>query len=89
MKKLFTLLFVLPMIASMAQTAVTFNVNMQGLDVSPNGIHVAGNFQSEAGFPSDWDPSSTEMFDIGGDIYSVTLFLPQGVYEFKYVNGNT
>ncbi|MFN5319173.1 MAG: T9SS type A sorting domain-containing protein [Bacteroidia bacterium] len=88
MKKIFTLLLVLPMVASMAQTAVTFSVNMQGLDVSPNGIHVAGNFQSEAGFPTDWDPSATEMFDIGGGIYSVTVSLPQGVYEFKYINGN-
>jgi hypothetical protein len=88
MKKLLSLFFALQIVASFAQTAVTFNVNMEGLNVNPNGVHIAGNFQSEAGFPSDWDPAATEMFDIGGGIYSVTVSLPQGVYEFKYINGN-
>lgn len=72
-----------------AQFNVTFQVGMNYQTVGPNGVHIAGNFQAAAGFPGDWDPSTTEMTDANGDgIYEVTVSLPAGDYQFKYVNGN-
>ncbi len=67
--------------------AVTFNVNMQEIinagALSPNGVHIAGDFQG-------WDPATSEMTDMDGDgIYSFTATLSEGtVTQFKFVNGN-
>ena len=36
-------------VSAMAQVSVTFQVDMNGETVSPNGVHVAGDWQSEAG----------------------------------------
>jgi hypothetical protein len=84
-----TLAFVLLTYAtSFAQSFVTFSVNMSGQAVSPNGVHIAGNWQSEAGYPSDWDPSTCEMSEIGDGIYTFSAFIPEGIYEFKFINGN-
>jgi len=66
---------------------VTFAVDMSLQTVSANGVHMAGNFAS-AGY-SDWDPAGIELLDgDGDDIYEVTLALPNGSYQYKYVNGN-
>lgn len=63
-------------------TSVTFQVNMNQQTVSPNGVHLAGVFQG-------WNPGSTLMTDPDADgIYSVTLALAPGTYQYKYVNGN-
>ncbi|MBN2174340.1 MAG: hypothetical protein JW731_09420 [Bacteroidales bacterium] len=63
-------------------TEVTFKVDMSEQTVSPNGVHVAGSFQG-------WDPSSTEMTNIGDDVYEVTATVMEGeTIEFKYINGN-
>lgn len=72
-----------------AQYEVTFQVDMSMQSISPNGIHLAGDFQSEAGFGSDWNPSSTELFDADGDLtYEITVDIPAGTYEYKFINGN-
>jgi len=68
---------------------VTFSVDMSGQTVSGNGVHVAGSFQSEAGFAGDWDPATTVLSDQGGGIWSVTLTIPAGYYEYKFVNGSS
>ncbi len=70
--------------------SVTFRVDMSQETVSSNGVHIAGNFQSQAGLGSDWDPASTGLADPDGDqIYQVTVdAIPQGVYQYKFVNGN-
>jgi len=68
---------------------ITFRVDMNNEVLSTNGIHIGGNFQSEAGFPSNWDPSTTQMLDNDGDnIFEITLDIPAGYWEFKYINGN-
>ena len=68
---------------------VTFRVNMENEEVSQNGVHIAGTFQEDAGFPSNWDPGSTKLFDLNGNnIYETTLSLTPGTYLYKYVNGN-
>ena len=63
---------------------VTFNVDMSGEAVSPNGVHIAGSFQG-------WDPAATELTDPKADgIYSVTVQIPEGtVAQFKLINGDT
>lgn len=73
-----------------ANYSVTFVVDMSNQTVSADGVHIAGDFQVTAGFPNDWDPSSTEMLDLDGDsIYEYTVILPSGNYEYKFINGNT
>ena len=68
-----------------AQTSVTFLVNMQGLTVNANGVHIAGTFQSP-----QWQPGATAMTDADGDgIFEYTTTVPTGVpIQFKFINGN-
>ncbi len=69
---------------------VKFAVNMQGQTISPNGIHISGDFQDEAGYPADWDSEATELLkEAGTDIYSITVNIPAlRKYEYKFVNGD-
>lgn len=61
---------------------VTFQVDMTYRTVSPNGVHIAGNFQS-------WNPSATLMSNIGGNIYAVTIDIAAGTaIQYKFLNGN-
>lgn len=61
---------------------ITFRVDMSQQSVSPLGVHVAGNFQG-------WNPSGTEMIDVGNSVYEVTFSLDPGfVAEYKFINGN-
>lgn len=79
------------MFAAMAQAQilVTFRVDMNGETVSSNGVHVAGDWQWEAGFDSNWDPGSSIMTDDDGDgIYELTVDLVPDQYQYKFVNGN-
>jgi hypothetical protein len=60
---------------------ITFMVDMTGLFVSPDGVHLAGSFQG-------WDPAATAMTDQGNGVYAVTLNLLAGEsYEYKFING--
>ena len=70
--------------------AITLQVDMNNQTVGANGVHVAGDFQDEAGFPSDWDPATTAMDDTDGDgIYSYTFVtIPGFSFQYKFVNGN-
>jgi len=62
---------------------------MSNETVSPNGVHIAGNFQSVAGLGSNWNPGSTLVSDTNGDkIYSITVQIPSATYEYKFINGN-
>lgn len=73
----------------MAQVPVTFQVDMNGQTVAPEGVHVAGNWQAAAGYDGDWMPGESEMTDPDTDgIYSLQVVLPAGSYEFKFINGN-
>lgn len=49
-------------------------------DLGPGKVvSVAGNF-------NDWDPGAKPMTDKNGDgVYSCTLLLPPGKYEYKFV----
>ena len=65
-------------------TMVTFRVGMVNETISPNGVHVAGDFQGW----SPGDPAGT-MLDTDGDmVYEVTLPVAPGTINFKFINGN-
>jgi hypothetical protein len=66
---------------------VTFQVDMTGQTVSPNGIHIAGDFQQAAGFPNNWTPNTTALTNTSGNIYAVTVNIPDGSYQYKFING--
>jgi len=91
MKKIY-LLLPLAFLTTMAigQIDYTFQVDMNGETVSANGVHVAGNFQGEAnGDDLDWQPGANEMTDPDMDgIYTVTVSIPAGGYEYKFINDN-
>lgn len=62
---------------------ITFRVDMNEVEVSPNGVHIVGNFQN-------WNPTATPMTDNDGDgIYEYTLELGGNTtYLYKFINGN-
>jgi glycosidase len=69
--------------------STTFSVNLTGQTISPNGVQVMGDFQEAAGFAQNWDPTSIALGDDNGDqIYEVDLMLPNGEYQYLFVNGN-
>ncbi|RLD23764.1 MAG: hypothetical protein DRI54_06935 [Bacteroidetes bacterium] len=88
MKRIYLLLsFAFLASTAMAQIDVTFAVDMTGVTVSDSGLHVTGNWQEAAG-GSNWTPGTSEMTDAGGGLYTLTVNIPAGGYEFKYINGN-
>lgn len=70
---------------------VKFSVDMAGQEISPNGVHVTGDFQELAGFPGgDWSPNSTPLAREGQTtIYSTFVNIPAfRYYEYRFVNGD-
>ena len=98
MKKIYlSFLSLMVMTGLSAQTAVTFNVSMLPIGAS-DSLHVVGNFQDpnydntpENPDYQNWTPNAASglMTDIDMDfVYTATLMLQPGRYEFKFVNGN-
>jgi hypothetical protein len=67
-----------------APVPVTFRVDMTNEEVSPNGVHIAGELNSVG----VWNPGVDEMLNVGDNVYEITLNLQPGEYEYKFVNGN-
>ncbi len=91
MKKIYTLAMAILFTTGVAwaQSSVTFQVDMSGQTVSANGVHIAGDFQQAAGAPGNWDPAATALSQVGtSNIYAVTVSIPDGKYEYKFLNGN-
>lgn len=85
MKKIYALVIALVAGFSLsAQFNVTIQVDMTGQTVSANGVHVAGSFQNP-----QWQPNTTMLTNTTGNIYSVTVSIPAGYYEMKFLNGDT
>lgn len=62
---------------------VTFRVDMSREVVSPDGIHLAGSFNS-------WNYSANPMSGDANGIYTATLSLEENsTYTYRFVNGNT
>jgi hypothetical protein len=90
MKKIYTLMLAMMMAgAAWGQRSVTFQVDMSGQTVSANGVHIAGDFQMAAGAAGNWDPAATALSQVGtSNIYAVTVNIPDGLYQYKFINGN-
>jgi alpha-amylase len=91
MKKymLFAVIFMIS--TAVSAKKVRFAVDMTGQTVSTTGVHVAGDFQEEAGFSGgDWQPNTTTMINEPGlEIYSVVVDIPAFTkYEYKFLNGD-
>lgn len=71
--------------AACGMTTVRFRVDMANEEVSPFGVHVAGDFQG-------WDPAATELTDEDGDmVYETVQSFDADSMEqivFKFINGN-
>lgn len=65
-------------------TALNLSVDMTGVGVSSEGLHVAGNF-------NNWDPTSLQMTDANADnIYEISIpVIPNLDYEYNFLNGNS
>lgn len=91
MKRLLTLFFALSLYASVfGQTSpVTLIVDMKNEAVGADGVHIAGDLQEAAGIGPNWTPSATgtALTDLGGNLWGITLNLPDGSYNYKFVNG--
>lgn len=63
---------------------VAFVLDMTGQTISPNGVHVAGNFRNS------WDPPDwVTLNSIGNNLYGAVLDINAGkVIEFKFINNN-
>ena len=67
---------------------VNFSVNMQNQDISTDGVYIMGNFQEVAGFSQNWDAGIIKLKDLNGDnTYEISLNIPEGNYEYLFVNG--
>lgn len=64
-------------------TALNLSVDMTGIEVSTNGLHVAGNF-------NNWNTNSLELTDTNADnIYEISIpVIPNLDYEYNFLNGN-
>ena len=67
-----------------ANTALNLSVDMTGVGVSSDGLHVAGNF-------NNWDPVSLELTDANADnIYEISIpVIPNLDYEYNFLNGKS
>ncbi|MFM7769718.1 MAG: hypothetical protein ACKO8Q_04110, partial [Bacteroidota bacterium] len=59
-----------------------FQVDMSNETISPNGVHIAGDFQG-------WNPNSIAMNNMGGGLFEIQVTLPQNtLITYKFINGN-
>lgn len=78
----FFLLFLLVTSQAFAQVDVTFKVDMTGQTVSADGVHVVGSING-------WNTTATPLTQEGTtNIYSATIELSAGWYQYKFLNGN-
>ncbi|HOY94335.1 MAG TPA: alpha-amylase family glycosyl hydrolase [Catalimonadaceae bacterium] len=70
--------------------AMVLSVDMNGWPVSPQGVHVMGNFQEAAGLGNNWDPTTIPMVDNNNDgFYEARIEVPEGDYHYLFVNGTS
>jgi hypothetical protein len=62
---------------------ITFRVDLNKVDVSADGIYLAGTF-------NDWNPAGIQLIHLGNNIYSTTMTLNENdIHQYRFVNGNT
>ncbi|MBA3680799.1 MAG: T9SS type A sorting domain-containing protein [Bacteroidetes bacterium] len=90
MKKVLSLIIILCISSGVYAKKIKFAVNMGTNTISPNGIHVMGDFQIAAGYTANLDPSSISLTQEGSTtIYSAIVNVPAfQKYEYQFVNGD-
>ena len=68
----------LSLLASAAPTQTTFTFDASALSPRPTRMHLAGSFNG-------WSREATPMTDNGQGVWSVTLTLDEGMYQYKFV----
>lgn len=65
------------------KTLLRFLVDMTLQTVSPNGVHVAGNFQG-------WNTNLNRLYSFGSNVYETIVYEDiNNNYDYKFYNGNT
>ena len=63
-------------------TMMRYIVDMTLQTVSPNGVHIAGNFQG-------WNPATTHLYSFGNNAYEIIVYGTIGNnYQYQFYNGN-
>ncbi|MDI1355590.1 MAG: T9SS type A sorting domain-containing protein [bacterium] len=90
MKRVMKCLLLVLITGNLQAKKVKFAVDMTGQTISPNGVHVVGDFQAIAGLGADWDPGTALLSQEGSSaIYSLIVNLPAfRKYEYRFTNGN-
>lgn len=90
MKRISVILLCLLISSTLFAKRIKFAVDMTGQTISPNGVHLAGDFQAMIGFGPDWDPGTLSMTKEGNtSIYSVIVNIPAfRKYEYRFINGD-
>lgn len=91
MKKTLLVILICSFTIGVMAKKVKFAVDLTGLTVSTNGVHVTGDFQTLAGFEGgDWSANTTLMTREGTtDIFSIVVDIPAfRMYEYRFVNGD-
>ncbi len=60
---------------------IRFLVDMTTTSTSSNGVHVAGNFQSN-------NPATDRLYSFQNNVYEIISYMTLGNYTYKYYNGN-
>jgi len=79
-------------LTSTAQNTVVLRVDLGSNEPNAEGVFIAGNLQSEAsgGTVEDWTAGAPEFAltqEGSSTIFSITLDLPDGNYNYKFLNG--
>lgn len=89
MKKIYAFVVLALVTSAVYGSKVTFQVDMSNETVSGDGVHIAGSFQAADGASADWQPGETMLTDPDQDgIYTYTADIPDGTYQYKFLNGN-
>lgn len=92
MKTIILISFLLGISSFSYAKKVKFAVDMTGQTLLSTGVHIAGDFQTLAGFTGgDWMSNTTPLTQETGDtnIYSIVVDIPAfAKYEYKFINGD-
>jgi len=77
MKKLYFFIALITSLTMTAQNDVTFSVDMSGYGGSFTTVYVSGELNG-------WSGTANPMTDMGGGIWSTTISLADGEYQYKF-----
>jgi hypothetical protein len=79
MKKLYFFIALLSSVTMTAQNDITFSVDMSTYTNPFTTVYVSGELNG-------WSGTANPMTDIGGGIWSATISLPDGEYQYKFTH---